>query len=591
MRLPAIEMRRQTRDVIERFFGYNHREKIDKAEFWDMQNMSGREYPLLAPRKKRGTVRVITKPGGLIEKDALCSVENGTLYVNGVATSVTGLTEGEKQMVGMGAYIVIFPDKVYYNTEDSSDTGSLEASYTAGNTVNYYPCDVDGNVYTVSTASDTEPETPENGMIWADTSGATTVFMQYSTAQAMWVSIPTVYTKIEFNSAGSVPALFKQYDGVTIGSTKFPDQLDGEKILYAVGGSAASGNDAAVQDYIVVVGLITEASTEQSNAITIRRKTPKLDYVCECQNRLWGCFYGIDGGKVINEIYCCALGDFKNWRQYLGLSTDSWTASIGSDGPWTGAVNYLGHPCFFKENRIHSINVSSVGAHQIDETICRGVQKGSWRSLQVVEETLYYKSRTGICAWQGGFPSGVSEALGDEKYSAAVAGSYGDLYYISMKDSSNHWYLFVYDTKKGFWHREDSLHVMCFCRVDDALYCIDADTNKLLDLNGTVGTKETSVTWKAESGILYYETVDRKYLSRFNIKVWLEENAEIKIYAQYDSDGTWVDVGTVTRKGMGTTLVPVRPRRCDHLRLRISGTGDAKIFSMTRILEVGSDYK
>ena len=38
-------------------------------------------------------------------------------------------------------------------------------------------------------------------------------------------------------------------------------------------------------------------------------------------------------------------------------------------------------------------------------------------------------------------------------------------------------------------------------------------------------------------------------------------------------------------------LLPVKPRRCDHLKIRFTGTGDAKIFSVTRILEVGSDYK
>lgn len=586
MQLPTINRRSQTREQVENFRGYNHRDKIRNDEFWDMTNIGGKYYPLLANRDRRGTVRVMTNPGGLIEKDALCYVEDGTLYVNDAATPITGLSSGEKQLVGMGAYIVIFPDKKYYNTEDSSDYGNLEATYTSSGTVDFYPCDVDGNIYNISTVSGDEPTDPVNGEIWVDTSGSTKVMMQWSTTQSMWVSIPTVYTKITFRSMGTIPQLFKQFDGVKITGTARPDDLDGEKILYAVGGDATTG------DYIVVVGLLDAALTAQECSVVISRSVPQMDYVCECQNRLWGCYYGLSDGKVINEIYCCALGDFKNWRQYMGLSTDSWTASVGSDGQWTGAVNYLGHPCFFKENRIHTVTVSSAGAHQIEETICRGVQKGSWKSLVVVDEVLYYKSRTDVCAWQGGFPKDVSYGLGEnEKFSDAAAGCYRGNYYISMKDQDNHWHLFVLNTKYMIWYREDDLHVQCFCRVDDELYCIEAGTGKLLALNGTTGTLEENVTWMAESGILYYETPDRKYISRFNVKVWLAEGAQMNIYAQYDSDGTWVNVGKVTRRGMGTTLVPVKPRRCDHMKLRFTGTGDTKIYSVARIIETGSDYR
>ena len=66
----------------------------------------------------------------------------------------------------------------------------------------------------------------------------------------------------------------------------------------------------------------------------------------------------------------------------------------------------------------------------------------------VVNETLLYKSRSDICAYQGGFPSGISDALGEELYSDAVAGAIRDRYYISMKDSKREPQLFVYDMGK-----------------------------------------------------------------------------------------------------------------------------------------------
>ena len=56
---------------------------------------------------------------------------------------------------------------------------------------------------------------------------------------------------------------------------------------------------------------------------------------------------------MVNELYACKLGDFKNWNCFLGISTDSYVASVGTDGPWTGAVTYLGNPIFFKETCLH----------------------------------------------------------------------------------------------------------------------------------------------------------------------------------------------------------------------------------------------
>ena len=38
-----------------------------------------------------------------------------------------------------------------------------------------------------------------------------------------------------------------------------------------------------------------------------------------------------------------------------------------------------------------------------------------------------------------------------------------------------------------------------------------------------------------------------------------------------------------------TLLMPVYPRRCDHLRMKISGTGEIKVHSITRVLTGGGD--
>lgn len=579
MRLPILESGNTSRHVTDVFSGYDHRLKIADGAFFDTKNLSSQHYPLMSTRPHRGTVKTLTNPGGIIGKDALCYVADGTLYVNDLATPVTGLSAGEKQLVSMGAYVVIFPDKVYYNTEDPTDYGSMEATYSSVGTITYAPCRVDGTVYENITKGESEP-TPTNGALWIDTSDGGMVLRQYSSSFSGWTEITNVYTRITFSDHGNVPDLFKQYDGVTVSGAHYED-LNGQKVIYAVGG------DTNEQDYIVLVGLY-DAYTDEEGSITVSRTIPQMDYICECQNRLWGCFYGNDGEKNLNEIYCSALGDFKNFRQYMGLSTDSWTASVGSDGQWTGAINYLGRPTFFKENRIHQVTISATGGHRIDETICRGVQKGSFRSLKVVGESLYYKSRDDVCTWQGGFPIGISTQLGDVKYDSAVAGTAFGLYYLSMRDGAGNYHLFTYDAARDMWYREDNLHALYFDTVDGELFCVDSDGH-LLAMRGSVGTLEGSIDWIAETGTLAYETADRKYVSRFNLSLRMAAGDTLTIWIQYDSDGVWHYRGHVTFSGLGTVTVPIRPRRCDHLQIRLTGTGDLKLYAITRIVEIGSD--
>ena len=577
---PSIGVQNASRISTESFGGYRDGLKIADGEWNETMNLSSSHYPMLANRGPRGTVRQLIAPGGLLEKDALAYVDNGTLYYNDRPTGLTGLSRGEKQMVSMGAFLCIWPDKVYFNTADFQDYGSMEASFETTGSIRFKACRSDGSEYNRIISSPTEPARGDCD-VWIDTSGSS-IAMEWSASTGGWVEIPTMFTKLCFTSQGAIPAAFSEMDGVEISGAEIED-VNGDKVIYAL------GDEDGGNDWIVVVGLLENDLTQESGSVTIRRRVPNLDYVCECQNRLWGCYYGLKDGKTLNEVYCCALGDFKNWRQYLGNSTDSWTASVGSDGVWTGAANYLGHPVFFKENVIHMVTVSTVGAHQIDETICRGVQKGSWRSIQVVNETLYYKSRIDVCAWQGGFPETVSEALGEKKYYDAVAGTFGGKYYISMRDASNVWSMFVYDIARRIWMREDDLHALCFARVDDELYCINAKSGMLLALNNTDGKPEQNVRWEAVSGILHYELPDRKYLSRFNFRVSIESGASFSVYLQYDSDGVWHLGGTVSRAQTGTVTLPIRPRRCDHLRIKISGQGNVRVFSITRILEVGSD--
>ena len=585
--LPYLKPRAQTRLTTERFLGLDRRESPPDGAWARCENLSLRSFPALAPRAPRGTVAKLSHPGGLCAKDALCWVENGTLYVGGAPTPVTGLAERERQLVSMGAYLILWPDRMYYNTADPTDYGSLDADWRYSGTVHCSLCRADGSAYdSAPTVSSSEPEGAENLALWIDSSGEKPTLKQYSASLSVWVVVEQVFTKLRFTTQGQIPALFSALDGVTVSGAPLAG-LNGEKLLYALGGAA--GKEA---DYIVLEGLCQTERSYENCSLHLRRRAPEMDFLCECGNRLWGCFYGNDGAQNLNEIYACALGDFKNWRQYLGLSTDSWTASVGSDGPWTGAVSYLGSPVFFKADRLHRVSISSAGAHRLTETVCRGVQKGSHKSLAVVGETLYYKSPSDVCAWQGGFPESVSAALGESRLDSAVGGAQGAYYYLSARGGDGKWELLVYDTARALWLREDSLHVLAFAGDGDELYALDAGSGAVLSLTGRSGTAGEAVNWWAESPPLHYATPDHKYPGRMDLRLRLGPGARLRVLLSYDGAEDWQLAGTAEAPAEGAPRVlrlPVRPRRCDSYRLRLEGTGDSRLLAWTRVLETGSD--
>lgn len=592
---PTLKETPSTKQVTEIFQGYNHNLKISDGEFYDMQNLTSSYFPLMANRQPRGNVLTMSQPIGLIGKSKLARIDGHNLYYGDedITTYLTAkgcqISTSEemlpKQLISMGAYIVIYPDKLYINTENYTDCGSIEAGFstTEGAEVTFTLCKADGTAYGTPIVSDTAPEAPVNGALWIDTSNKLHVLKQYNTATASWTTIPTVYVRIGYVGIGTQ---FSDFDGVTIEGCASPgtaieDQvkdLNGKKIIYARG-----------DDYIVVIGLLDQSFVQTSGSVSVSRKMPSLDYITEAENRLWGCKYGLVNGETVNEIYCCALGDFKNWNKFLGISTDSYVASVGTDGKWTGATTHLGYPIFFKENVMHKVYISSTGAHQIVDTACRGVQEGCSNSLRVVNETLFYKSRAGICAYDGSLPQAVSDVLGNEKYSDAVAGAIENKYYVSMKDAAGKWHMFVLDTNKGLWHREDSTHAMIFSRCGDELYYIDADTYALMAINGTAGQLESKVKWSATTGLIGYTDVEQKYISRFNLRMRLPKGSKCDMYIMYDSDGIWNHAGHMTGVGTKTFMLPVRPRRCDHFALRIEGEGDIAVYSFSKILEIGSD--
>lgn len=615
---PILDEISRDAEMISTFRGLDKNTVIDDSYFSESVNMSTDHFPLAAVRKGRGQTSLpenayaMARCSTAQHVDAICLAcnVNGRCVIK-VRTFDGGETEIKDEDIGewrentslifRAGIGYAFPYGVMRDMFDSSDysgwrllshtvtiisTGT-EAGIVAG------PCDSEGKLLTVLT---TKPDSPKSGDIWLDNG----TYKIYSESGEEWMPLTTNYIAVtpripDDDLEGSITATvngeaalavktafaeFKAGDEVFI-SDPTPGQnqkIKGSYIVEKVFTAKESGTTS-----LILNGVIDEKSYlfGQNNTVTVERRLPKMDYVIESGNRLWGCYYGLnDKGEVINEVYASALGDATNWHKYQGISTDSWTATIGEDGPFTGAIHYGGYPLFFKENCIIRIYGSAPSSFQTAVYNYRGVAQDSDKSLAICDEVLYYLSLDGIVAYNGGIPQKVSAPLGKEHYQNGVGGAFREKYYLSCEDSDAKHHLFVFDASCGAWIEEDNLSVTQFLRHKNELYMLTG--GKVITAFG--GTE--NVRFSATTGNWGLSDPYRKYFEKFIIRTIVPAGAELFIYVSYD-DGEFVPLTTYEARGMTVAEVADLPRDCDRIRLRFKGRGDVKIVSIYREISEG----
>lgn len=608
MRYPMLSGVNKRHEGTFEFRGLNLSPKTRQGEFFRLVNISLDKYPNMSVRKLRGKIATLTD-GAVIggNNSGVAWIDNGKLYYNGQA--IDGLpiinVQANTQITAFGAYLLVTPDNLYYNTINPADKGTMAVSNASTGSVQYLLSRRDGVDYSTEnmTVSASAPDNPANGDYWINTSGDTDILMQYSELSGAWAQIPTVYTKIKATGIG---AGLKEYDGVKISGVAAASgtdprlaselgELNGSKIVYG-----------ASDDYIIVVGILRSVYTQTSGTVTIKRDIPTMDYVCVSQNRLWGCRYGQQGadGNIVNEIYASKLGDFKNFAVFMGVSTDSYAAGVGQDGNFTGAVNHLGYPLFFKESCIYKVYGNQPKNFQINDTVCAGVKDGAHRSMAIVNETLYYLNRNGeFVGYDGAMPYSVSMAFADKRFNSAVSGQYINYYYTAAKaEGDTQATIYVFDTKRMLWTSEDSGDIKGFYTSGGEIYAII--DGAVYAMNGKAGTvKNEAIEWIAESGVFGWDNPEQKYTQRFNLRIktgqtkYTDEQPpkpieqRIELFIEYDSSGEWEKQGSegYGSSRRGTLMIPVRPRRCDHYRIRISGTSEIEVYSIDFLGMTGGD--
>ncbi len=363
--------------------------------------------------------------------------------------------------------------------------------------------------------------------------------------------------------------LFKAGDGVELSGCVTQTANNKHFVIKAVAANAISVADET----------FTEAE-EASASITLARKIPELDFICESENRLWGC------NSKTQTIYASALGDPTNFNVYEGVATDSYAVAVGTDGKFTGCCKLASSVLFWKETKLHKMLGSFPAEYALYTYEMEGLQDGCHKSQQVINDTLFYKGPHGVYAYSGGTPALISENFGEKDFSGAVSGNDGDSYYMSVKDGDAY-RLMVYETKTGMWVLEDGTEAVDFARLGRKLYMLDGNGNVYL-LDG----EETpqAQPWMAQLAPMYETLNGKKAYSKLLLRLELPLGSYV--IAKMRCDGKpWQEFGRVIGREFNVTTMRLAANRCDKFELRLEGKGPCTVLGLSREFIVGSDVK
>ena len=693
---------------ISSFGGLNVNNTAGGNEFMDMNNLDTHKYPYLTTRRKNylfpktglnetspatATTQIVgqvaydtdiylIKRYGVspyydyIKLEKIDKNGNKTTCINStqyfeyslIASDYTyprEFTAVKRQLVIMGANIVIYPDWIEYNVKDNTFK-SLGKKFTMKNayqTVKFVMCDEEGNFYAkTSTIQSTSPnyieDTSKLGVIKPLTNttadiDATKNFCKendyfyfdgenvsrYYHTSSMWMNVDyylgiaidvtsfsTTITETILKNMGL--ELNKDMDYVLnisgITDNDFTD-LNGEQTIHRINlideTLTNSGTSVTTKYLVFVIKGINKWTKTYANAqymtneqFIVQENGKKanqnivieaplynnLDFIVSEGNRLFAC------SSENHEIYASKLGDAGIWKQFQGISTDSYAATVGSPGDFTGATVFNNVPMFFKENCIHKVNGNTPSSFNISYDYYDGIKKGCDKSIVRVGNYLIFYSKEGFVYYTGSQPEKIDAELGNLVFKNVIAGAKERHYIAHVYEIGNEKnYLLDFDTEKGTWHKNDltltGSAFTDFISVSNDLYMVSDYVDDVLYLVGygrnlnesTSTTEEGDLNYSAESGIIGLTSNNFKYVSKLLFKAHLDFNADIHIYLQYDFNEEWELVYSASNTDDKPRLysIPIIPKRHEHLRYKIEGTGNIILYGIEYSLSEGSELR
>lgn len=613
MLYPKLKTLKEEYVLQEAFGGIYAKSDVPEGKFSDMLNLTSDSFPLMKTRNPRavwtarqsddeGEYSGLTVPGYGI---TAVSGFDGTIcyctdsYVVADGTKITDVnfdkTVKNRCAVPMGRNLFIVPDGEYLVLSGGeSEVRHGNVSFTCPDSSRVDYC-IAGGYATEAESFGKLPSTADSGTKAVATEDGTMYLYEYS--DGSFVLKEKVYIKLMAMGIGS---------HFEVGDTVFARNITG-----LAGGTMYSVREAYA-NFLVLDGVLTSSGSVSGGII--ERKIPVMDFAVEHNNRIWGCRYGLNNvGDFVNEIYASALGDPTKWYSFEGVSTDSYSVSLGCSGEFTGAVALGNEVLFFKENYIIRITGSEPSDFYVYSFPARGVEKGDSKSIVNLNEKVFYKSSAGITVYDGALPFGISQDLGSTHYTDAVAGAFRNKYYIAMTSPDGVRSIFVYDTENGQWFKEDDVgntrfmvnRAGClyfigfensyfvgdspfyryFVRVHDTAFLPEAknifSSYSYADGYTYAYEPESDVEWYAETGKLDTTSNGGKSIVRsIDFTLALKKGAKMSVSILPDGQNEWKRIFIADSECDKTFSVPVATPPCRTFRLKFEGRGEAVLYKL-----------
>ncbi len=541
----------------------------EKNAVKDILNLKCRPDGSLFVRPSRGYIRDFTDVNGIFADETLAYVDGQRLYYGGNVVDGIVLTPGEKQLLKIGSYLMVFPDGVYVNVDNPTKCGEMSLKIKMANVSAGL---VDKDMKEIKcTVVDEYPEDAVNGCYYAVIGSDGTVTIKRYLNQ-VWEIAPTL---VRINGTG-LGDYFNVGDRITV-----------ERLENYIGSSAKvlwqNGNSLVVEGFIAVRRMFYN--------LYVKRSVPLFDYATVSGNRLYGVRRGRDAsGDYVCRMYASAVGEPFNFYTDKGAMQ----ADIEISGAFTGICDYLGSPVVFGENEIIETRVKN-NSLVFTNVKGRGAERGASGSIAGANGVVYYKSRDGVCRYDGSFPERLlplDECVWNDEIKTVGIYANGK-YYIKITDNELKTAIYIYDEELKAWSRENDIGIKGFACRGRSIYATYENSGKqgLVLLNyGTSDenerqycssegypVSENEVSWSFEGAEIKADGFEGLLPVRAILRIKKEAGSHVAVGVIYDGMKNANEI-VIDRELCGAVAIPIPLARCDTFRLTVRGSGECELF-------------
>ena len=314
----------------------------------------------------------------------------------------------------------------------------------------------------------------------------------------------------------------------------------------------------------------------------VYKTIPTMSQVIAHNQRLWGVN---PNGEY---IYASAPSDPFTWHT-IAENSQAASLCIKTDtmDEFKGIINYNNYLLLLKSTSIQQIYaLASASSIQIAKALynsgCIDI-----KSAVVIANTVYYLGYNGFYRYSGQEPENISTYLNTD-YISATAFTDGIKYYASAIKKDGGVEFLVYDTQRGYWHKEDDTKIIGAYRWYDKT--IVTEENNLHFLLSAAQADEAT-EWMIESVKMHENVFDDKVINEIWVRANIEAGQTFTVWTRTD-DGEWTE--HTTHQGTGRTKIyrtPIRAITAEEWQYKLTGGGRAVIYDIEwKFLQGGGNY-